>query len=1181
MNVFFKKFFFDYYYFCKDSQSEVAVKKIYFLFLIQIFLLSHSMAQQKEANTWIFGKYVGLNFNTTPPTPITNSAMLTYEGCATISDSDGNLLFYTDGVTVWNKNNVEMMNGQNLGGHMSSTQSAIIVPLPLSTNIYYIFTVPYQGDPVGLEYSIVDMNEAGGLGKVIQKNIGLVAPVDEKVTAMKASNNEDIWVITHKWEKTVINPNPPYDTTYIPSNEFVAFKVTADGIDTANEVHSFVGLYHGGNHYNTQGYLKGSPDGQKLALAIEFSNLYQLFDFNNETGVISNPVTLSPFKKAYGVEFSPNSRILYVTEEDATDLHKMHIYQFDAYAGDSASIVESKTYIGYATNMPTALDGRGALQVGPDQKIYVARNDAGWLGVVNNPNIFGDECNFMNDGILLWNGTAHVSKMGLPTFIQSYFAPPTFQYTGVCFGDVTQFTITSDITGYVSVEWQFGDGGTSTQLNPSHQYLNPGEYIVTLLVHYETTSNTAEETIEILTSPIAKFTYNPYCYGTPTQFHDNSNPIAGSIVDWQWDFGDGTAAIQNPLHTFATPGVHNVYLTVTTDNGCVGDTVQTVNQIQPPGASTKPTGPTEICENSSNSSYQTSGGTGAVAYNWHLSPSNAGTISGTSTVGTVDWNNTFSGTATVTVTTVNTCNEEGPTSDPLEITVDPLPEVFAGTDINLLYNTSTTISDATASGAEPLTYDWSPPDSLIDPHVPNPTTIALRASTLFTLTVTDGNTCVNSDDVLVHVYGGPLGVSAWADPPAICLGDNSQLDCLPSGGSEEYSYYWSSNPPGFNATIQNPTVSPDVTTTYTVTVNDGYNQVTSSVTVTVKPLPDVDAGIDQIIRNGVSTTLEATVTGGTGAYHYHWSPENLLISPYVEDPTTHNLYQSQVFNLIVTDDFGCVNSDEVAVTVSSEYLQVFAYPEDSALCYGYTTQLHAIPTGGSWHYTIYQWEPDTLVVYPDSANTMITPLYDTTMYIVRVYDGYNWTQDTVTVMMNPLPDINLMPDGYPVLNKDTIIACVYDTIYLTAGNPGMDYLWSDYSTGDSLKITTTGLIWDVQTAWLKVTNPQTLCYDSDTLTVIFSFSECSGIDENSKDSFVTIYPNPTRGEFYVHFKGLTGTFLISLYDIKGRLLSKDQFQVTAADNSSRRMDISSLPKGIYMLRILNDKFVYNTKIILH
>ena len=136
--------------------------------LTNLFLLlsAFGLHAQHKADIWYFGDYAGMDFRNGSPVALTNSAMSQYEGCATISDKDGNLLFYTDGMTVWNKNHSIMQNGTGLMGAPSSSQSGIIVPKPGSNNLYYIFTVPFETDPGGLRYSIVDMTLNGGLGAV-------------------------------------------------------------------------------------------------------------------------------------------------------------------------------------------------------------------------------------------------------------------------------------------------------------------------------------------------------------------------------------------------------------------------------------------------------------------------------------------------------------------------------------------------------------------------------------------------------------------------------------------------------------------------------------------------------------------------------------------------------------------------------------------------------------------------------------------------------------------------------------------------------------------------------------------------------------------------------------------------------------------------------------------------------
>ena len=111
-----------------------------FLALILSFT-SASLSAQNESAFWFFGQGAGLNFNTGYPVSTPDGELYTEEGCASISTKLGELLFYTDGVNVWNKNHQVMSNGTGLTGDASSTQSAIIIPKPNSASIYYIFTV--------------------------------------------------------------------------------------------------------------------------------------------------------------------------------------------------------------------------------------------------------------------------------------------------------------------------------------------------------------------------------------------------------------------------------------------------------------------------------------------------------------------------------------------------------------------------------------------------------------------------------------------------------------------------------------------------------------------------------------------------------------------------------------------------------------------------------------------------------------------------------------------------------------------------------------------------------------------------------------------------------------------------------------------------------------------------------
>ena len=266
-------------------------------FLIcSLLILSVALAQQ-EASNWYFGNNAGIKFNANGTvTALTDGQLSTGEGCASLSDINGNLLFYTDGVTVYNRNHAVMLNGTGLMGNTSTSQSATIVPKPGTINIFYIFTLDYQANANGCRYSIVDMNLDGGLGGVTnEKNILIYTPSNEKLTVTKHANGIDYWIVTHAWN----------------SNSFYSHLLTASGLSAAPVVSS-VGTVIGTNPEYTWGCMKISPDGTKLAIANSLTNC-QLFDYNNGTGSVSNPLTLYFTNGTYGVEFSPNSAILYVS----------------------------------------------------------------------------------------------------------------------------------------------------------------------------------------------------------------------------------------------------------------------------------------------------------------------------------------------------------------------------------------------------------------------------------------------------------------------------------------------------------------------------------------------------------------------------------------------------------------------------------------------------------------------------------------------------------------------------------------------------------------------------------------------------------------------------------------------------------------------------------------------------
>lgn len=477
------------------------MKKIALLLLLFFTL---TVLAQKEADNWVFGISAGIHFEDNGNVSIlSGTAIQTNEGCSSISDINGNLLFYTDGRNVWDRNNVLMPNGNyemgtGLLGDPSGTQSAIIVPNKSNPNIYYIFTVdePHQENAAvypnqftgsydtggsvpleddgfnnGLNYSIVDLSVTGtngSIGDITTRNTHLITydpdntedikyKCSEKVTSVRKSDGTGYWVITHFVDK------------------FYSFEITGTGVNATPIITQLIPIVPtSGYRRNAIGCIKASPNGKKIAIghvqistitgSTEQNGAVYLYDFNDLTGTLSNPLAVSNNTMPYGLEFSPKSKKLYVSyDNNNTGFGGVH--QYDLLSVD---IPGSDIFIhGTAQS--------GTLQLGPNGKIYRAVVNTSTLDVINSPEENGALCNYIQGGVNLGSG---VCFFGLPPFITSYFWANII-VTKKCFGQTTEFKLNEDAEAYDSISWNFGDGSPlSAESNPTHTYDNPGTYTV-------------------------------------------------------------------------------------------------------------------------------------------------------------------------------------------------------------------------------------------------------------------------------------------------------------------------------------------------------------------------------------------------------------------------------------------------------------------------------------------------------------------------------------------------------------------------------------------------------------------------------------------------------------------------------------------------------------------------------
>lgn len=372
--------------------------------LLSVFLGTALFAQH-ENDLWYFGNNAGLDFSSGSPVPISGGQTAVYEGTAVASDdTTGNLLFYTDGIKVWDSNHQQMPNGFGLNGHTSSTQSAIIVPDPAAGNLYYIFTtgsaVGFNGGYAGLCYSIVDMSLNSGLGDVTLKNQVLLTQCTEKLVAVRDDYCEGYWVISHGWN----------------SDAFYAYHVTNAGIGSpvvsnTGSIHQDVGS---GNNSEAIGYMRISNDGTKLALNTFINmNTVELFDFDVYTGFVSNGAVIDTYPVSinngpYGLCFSPDGTRLYVSNNSLTTNNAL--YQYDLTLSSASAIGASQTLIGSTTTNGLRYS---ALQQGPDGKIYMVKYTSNTIDVINTPNALGTACGYVSGAITITSGSP---SYGLPSF---------------------------------------------------------------------------------------------------------------------------------------------------------------------------------------------------------------------------------------------------------------------------------------------------------------------------------------------------------------------------------------------------------------------------------------------------------------------------------------------------------------------------------------------------------------------------------------------------------------------------------------------------------------------------------------------------------------------------------------------------------------------------------------------
>ena len=926
------------------------MKKIFtLLFIVLAGARSFAQYNTPQNYNWAFGTRAGVSFSTGSPVN-TSSNLDQYEGSASVSSPTGALLFYTDGTNIWNSTGAIMPG--SAGGLIaystwSTTQATLIAPVLSNPNRYYVFSIEEAEDyltgdmgAMRMYYCIVDMTLAGGLGDVVAGTLGtfFASPVGEKQIIIPG-NNCDLWLINHGRG----------------NKNFYAYDITTTGISTTPVV-STLGNMTGGFSYGI-GVIKSSPnrlhivaqnwnDPTITGISGAGLNGTELYDFDPNTGIVSNCRLLDSLKEQYGAEFSPDNTKLYTMEDDPA-AGVSRVCQYDVTGATAAAIRATKFTV--ASN---AAEPYSDLKLAVNNKIYfgsLTSVPASYLSVINTPNASGAACGYANNVVTLSTVGYRYAQEGMPNVFQNVVHDTSFQShdTTVCV--IASTGIMLHAAAGTSYYWN--DGTTLA----THLATATGTYWVNVTSACSIISDTFH--VHVGTTPISGSL--TICPGGTTTLTNASTggtwtsgntavATVGSSTGVVTGVSGGTATISYTAGVCTTTAIVTVSAlpaitgtpavctggTTTLSNTATGGTWSSSNTgIATVGSATGVV--TGVAAGTSNVTY-TSGGcavsivvtvstTAAISGTLSLCQGSAVTLidataggtwlSGTPAIATIGSatgvvNGISAGTTNITYTTAAGCTAHA------VVTVNVLSPISGTPSVCLGYTTS--LTDAVTGGT------WTSSN----------TGVATIGSTSGVVTsVAVGTTVVSyvapsgcSTAVTVSV----ITVAPIAGTPYVCVGSTTTLSSTSAGGT------WGSS----NASIASIGVASGVvngisagTATITYTISTGC---TNTIVVTVYPLPAAITGAADICI-GTGTTLTDATGGGT------WSSSNTAIATIGSSSGVLSAIAAGTVTITYRLSTGCIATYPFVV---DPLPTVISGPAN--VCIGLTVTLTDAAAGGTW-----------------------------------------------------------------------------------------------------------------------------------------------------------------------------------------------------------------------------------------
>lgn len=955
--------------------------------MMQIFVTNCTPYSGNRAN-WYFGKNASVSFATGIAVAQNPSSIVTDEASAAVSDNSGNLLFYTNGRSVWNNTHATMTNGagtlngsNNALSAVSTSQGVLIVPKPGTSDHYYIYTQSDVSSPtqiIGVSQYEVDMSVPGGMVmSTTPVNPSENYASNESQIAVPHCNGTDYWLIVkpkNNSQSGLVNPGPVSPV----NNQIAAYRISGTGISNVPVLSSsgpYVpsATYSGGNNGITQ--MAISPDKKLYCLADIDAAAGYIYYFDCETGIFNHIATVTGID-GYGLAFSPNSKVLYAKAS-------MNIRQYDLSALSPCNT--TPPYI----DIPMLPVGYGApifffnsIQQGPDGRVYVGRagypaSPQQFLGVINFPNVLNttptsNECGYNFSGIPLLSTQG--CRLDLPNDIIGQIGAPADDFT-FCVKNCGEACFTTLGCG-TTFSWDFGDGNNTSGTNtvvpagtnggtttgnfeyPCHTYASPGTYVVSLSVD----GHTAVTHTVTITLPAPPTITGPLCPVTGLQ--QSYYGPAGYTYSWTASNASPTTGNTQTFNTTWITLPASLTLTVTDPaTGCTATSTLAIATGSTTTVTVSPSTST-ICAGAT----QTLCASGASSYTWSTGANTACiTVSPTAplTVYTVTGSNGACGTGVATASVYTT----------------PGPQICLTASTSVCSNTCTVLNGiCDDTDLTTVTYTWSPPGGIAS--VNSGSTVACpKVTTVYTLTATNLAGCTTVATTTVFVLAAPV-LTISPITSTICAG-TTQTICV-AGAS---TYTWST---GVNTACM--TDAPVVTTVYTVTGTNGNTQCksTATSTVVVNRLPRLCMSSSPTICAGSCTVITAACLGSTDSYT--WAPTTGLSSPY-SGSTTACPTVTTIYTVTAVNAAGCVRTATLQVNVTPQPT-VSVSPSTYTICAGNSQMLCA-----SVGLSTYTWNPGGI-----SSGCITVSPGSTTVYTVQgTKNGCTSTAATATVYVNPKP----------------------------------------------------------------------------------------------------------------------------------------------------------------------------------